>query len=88
MGGWRLESFKMLGYLAFPIAAFVWFNHPRFYERSLRQTMENMSKDINLENLAILERNLAREGINKLGDTIEEIEGISSHKSKSQQRQH
>lgn len=74
MAGWRLESAKMLGYLIFPIAAFVYFNHPAFYERSLRQTMENMSKDINLENLERFEKIAHKEGIDKLGSMIEELE--------------
>lgn len=74
MGGWRLESFKMFGYLAFPVAAFVMFNHPAFYERSLRQTMEIMSKDINLEHLEQYEKLTLQEGIDKLGSTIDEID--------------
>ena len=75
MGSWRLESAKMLAYLAFPIVAFVCFNHPVFYERSLRQTMENMSKDINLENLERFEKMRFKEGIDTLSNTIEEIDG-------------
>lgn len=74
MGGWRLESFKMFGYLAFPVAAFVMFNHPKFYERSLRQTMEIVSKDINLDHLEQYERMTLQEGIDKLGSTIDEID--------------
>lgn len=74
MGGWRLESVKMLGYLVFPIAAFVYFNHPSFYERSLRQTMKIMSKDINLENLAKFEQISSKGEIDKLSGLIEELD--------------
>lgn len=80
MGGWRLESAKMFVYLVFPIGAFVYFNHPNFYERSLRQTMENMSKDINLDNLAQFEKMTLKEGIDKLSNTIEELDEIPSRK--------
>lgn len=72
--GWRMESFKMVGYLLFPIGAFVWFNHPIFYEQSLRQAMENMSSSINLENLEKFEALNSKEGIDKLSSTIEELD--------------
>lgn len=74
MAGWRLESAKMLGYLIFPIAVFVYINHPEVYERSLRQTMENMSKDINLENLESISKKAHMKGIDKLGSTIDELD--------------
>lgn len=82
MGGWRLESAKMVGYLVFPIGAFVWFNHPVFYEYALKQTMENVSKDINLDHLAELKEFSSKEGINKLSDTIDELD-TKSFKKKS-----
>lgn len=78
MGGWRLESLKMFGYLAFPVAAFVMFNHPKFYEYSLRQTMEIVSKDINLDYLERYEKLALQEGIDKLGSTIDEIDDDKS----------
>lgn len=73
MGGWRLESAKMLGYLAFPIGAFMWFNHPVFYEYALKQTLENVSKDINLDNIAELQKINSKGGIDKLSKTIDEL---------------
>lgn len=76
--GWQLESAKMLGYLAFPVVAFVYFNHPVFYEQSLRQTMENMSKDINLDNLEQFEKLSNKGGIDKLSSTIEELDDSKS----------
>lgn len=75
MGTWRLEAVKMLAYLTFPVVAFVWFNHPGFCEYALRQTMENMSKDINLDHLEQFEKIKLREGIDKLSSTIEELDG-------------
>lgn len=74
MGGWRLESAKMLGYLVFPIGAFVYFNHPAFYEQSLKRTMETMSRDINLENLAKFEQLNAKGEIDKLSYLIDELD--------------
>jgi hypothetical protein len=74
MGGWRLESVKMLGYLIFPIGAFIYFNSPAFYEQSLRHAMENVSKDINLENLAKFEKLNAKEEIDKLSYLIDELD--------------
>lgn len=83
MGGWRLESAKMLGYLFFPIGAFIWFNHPTFYERSLRQTVKIVSKDINIDNLAQLEKLTGKEEIDKLTSIIEELDDKKMVVSKS-----
>lgn len=80
MGGWRLESAKMVGYLVFPIGAFVWFNHPVFYEYSLKQSMENVSKDINLDKLAEFQRLSNKEGIDRLSSTIDELDSKSPTK--------
>lgn len=73
----------MLGYLLFPIGAFVYFNHPAVYERSLKHAMETMSKDINLEHLARFERASSKTEIDKLGSVIEELSGSSSSSSDS-----
>lgn len=74
MGGWRLESAKMLGYLMFPISAFVCFNHPTFYQQALGKTMEIMSNDINLESLAKFQQFSAKGEIDKLSGLIEELD--------------
>lgn len=74
MGGWRLESVKMLGYLLFPIGAYVYFNRPSFYEDALMQTMESVSRDVNFDDLARFENLNARQEIDVLGSTIAELE--------------
>ena len=76
-----MESFKMLGYLAFPIAIFTYFNSPSFYEDSLRQTMENVSKDINFENLSRFEKLVAEKEIDKLNRTIDELDKANKQSS-------
>jgi formate/nitrite transporter FocA (FNT family) len=75
MGGWRLESAKMLGYLVFPIGVFIYFNSPLFYEQTMRHTMEKVSTDINLENLAKFENLNSKEEIDKLNYLIKELDG-------------
>lgn len=74
MGSWRLEAGKMVGYLTFPIVAFIMFNHPKFYEYSLRQTMENVSKDINLEDLGRYQKLISKKEVDNLDYTIEELD--------------
>lgn len=71
----------MFGYLAFPICAFVYFNSPSFYERSLRHTMENVSKDINIENLATFEKLNSKGEIDKFSSLIEELDDKNKKKS-------
>lgn len=80
MGGWKLESFKMLAYLSFPVGAFVYFNHPNFYEKSLKQTLELVSRDVNFENLAKYEQMNSKGEIDKLGGVIEELENDNNNK--------
>lgn len=74
MAGWQLESFKMLTYLLFPVGAFIFFNHPAFYERAVRQTLESTAADINFEQLSQLESMSLSKGLNKLDSTIEELD--------------
>lgn len=74
MGSWRLESFKMFAYLIFPVGAFVYFNHPTFYERSMRQSVENISEGVDLNNLAMLENMSLKQGLDTLDETIQELE--------------
>lgn len=64
----------MVGYLAFPIGAFILFNHPQFYKFSQEQALESVSRNVNLENLAIMERLTRAEEISKLDRTIDELE--------------
>lgn len=40
--------------------------------------MENMSKDINLDNLAQFEKLQFKEGIDRLSETIEEIDALKT----------
>lgn len=74
MAGWRLESFKMLTYLLFPVGAFIYFNHPAFYERTLKETLQNMSTDINFDSLALLNSMSLEKSLDNLDKTIEELE--------------
>lgn len=35
MGGWKLEVFKMVVYISFPVGCFLVFNSPAFYEQAV-----------------------------------------------------
>ena len=65
----------MFGYLLFPIGAFVIFNHPKFYEYAVRQTMETMSQDVNIVSLEQYQRRSAEADLNKFNNMLDEIDG-------------
>lgn len=74
MGGWRLEAAKMFLYLSFPIGVFGFFNSPRFYEGSLRQVMESVSKT-DLDKYKKIEALKLQHEISAVDKTIQELEG-------------
>lgn len=42
MGNWKLEAFKMMVYMAFPVGLFHYFNQPQYFEESLVKMKREM----------------------------------------------
>lgn len=80
MGNWQLEAAKMFLYLSFPVGAFIWFNHPLCYEQAMRQTLESVSSDIDVDTLRRMEKANRSNRIDSLGETIAELEGAGPRK--------
>lgn len=71
---WKLESFKIAGYLAFPVICFVIFNHPYFYESALDENYKKISESIDFETFRELKQKKAEDDAKKLKDYISNLE--------------
>lgn len=44
MGNWKLEAFKMALYMSFPVAAFLVFNSPQFYQNAIYEWRKELDR--------------------------------------------
>jgi len=75
----------MFLFLAFPVGAFIFFNSRNFYESSLKQSMQMLSRDVDFASIAKYEQIMSKQEVEKLGDMIEKLDGDSTKSDPSKQ---
>lgn len=73
MGDWKLEVFRMLVYVSFPVGMFVLFNSPGFYEEAIMEARRKLARSIDKESNDELTSYIQEQKRKQLERQIDEI---------------